>query len=136
MTVLHENVVFLKITLIFIFFKVNNTGNYYFVNELITIFLMNTNRTIQEDFDNLYGKRHYIPLQQQPPTDVEEWTVRFGFPEHEKHGDDLLLSQGDFLQEFEQMFQKFFRGFPFDFNHSIQGFWNFFCSFVYWLNVK
>lgn len=91
---------------------------------------MNPNRNIQEDFDNLYGERHH-PLQQQPPTDVEEWTVRFGFPEHEKHSDDFLLSQGDFLQEFEQMFQNFFRGFPFDFNHSIQGFWHYFCSFVY-----
>ena len=90
---------------------------------------MNPNRNIQEDFDNLYGERHH-PLQQQPPPDVEEWTVKFGSPEHKKHSDDFLLSQGDFLQEFEQMFQNFFRGFPFDFNHSIQGFWHYFCSFV------
>lgn len=45
----------------------------------------------------------------------EGWIV------HHWHEDDLEFSEGELFQEFEQTFQNFFEGFPFDVTPQIQG---------------
>ena len=65
-------------------------------------------RNIQEDFEERYGW-------QQPPMNHEGWNVQHG------HQDDLGCSEGEFFQEFEQIFQNFFQGFPFGVTPQIQG---------------
>ena len=42
-------------------------------------------------------------------------------PEQGDHDDYFQFGEGDFLQEFEQMFQNMFRGFSFNFNPPTQG---------------
>lgn len=69
---------------------------------------MHLSSNIQEDFEELYGW-------QRPPMRPEGWIV------HHWHEDDLEFSEGEFFQEFEQMFQNFFGGFPFDVTPQIQG---------------
>ncbi|XP_074605850.1 uncharacterized protein LOC141858890 isoform X2 [Acropora palmata] len=63
---------------------------------------------IQKDFEELYGW-------QDPPMNPEGWIV------HHWHEDDLEFSEGELFQEFEQTFQNFFEGFPFDVTPQIQG---------------
>lgn len=63
---------------------------------------------IQKDFEELYGW-------QDPPMNPEGWIVRHW------QGDDLEFSEGELFQEFEQTFQNFFEGFPFDVTPQIQG---------------
>lgn len=69
---------------------------------------MHLSSNIQEDFEELYGWQH-------PPMRPEGWIV------HHWHEDDLEFSEGEFFQEFEQTFQNFFGGFPFDVTPQIQG---------------
>lgn len=76
-------------------------------------------RSIQEDFEKLYGVRPDLHWRQQPPTNVEEWQVLYGHPEHDQHMDEFR--EGDFLQEFEQMFKNIFKGFSLDFTPPLQG---------------
>ena len=45
----------------------------------------------------------------------EGWIVRHW------QGDDLEFSEGELFQDFEQTFQNFFEGFPFDVTPQIQG---------------
>ncbi|XP_029211562.2 uncharacterized protein LOC114975547 [Acropora millepora] len=63
---------------------------------------------IQKDFEELYGG-------QEPLMNPEGWIV------HHWHEDDLEFSEGELFQEFEQTFQNFFEGFPFDVTPQIQG---------------
>lgn len=63
---------------------------------------------IQKDFEELYGW-------QEPPMNPEGWIV------HHWLEDDLEFSEGELFQEFEQTFQNFFEGFPFDVTPQIQG---------------
>ena len=63
---------------------------------------------IQKDFEEFYGW-------QDPPMNPEGWIVRHW------QGDDLEFSEGELFQDFEQTFQNFFEGFPFDVTPQIQG---------------
>ena len=80
-------------------------------------------RDIQEDFENLYGRRGPVLHQQlEPPEYHEEWRIYDGLnPEHGDHEYFFQSTEGDFIQEFEQMFQNIFGGFLADFNPPTQG---------------
>lgn len=79
-------------------------------------------RDIQEDLENLYGRRQDLNWQTELPTSHEEWRFFNGQAlEQGDHEDYIQSREGDFLQEFEQMFHNIFRGFQFDFNPPAQG---------------
>lgn len=71
-------------------------------------FTLHLSSNIQKDFEELYGW-------QDPPMNPEGWIVRHW------QGDDLEFSEGELFQDFEQTFQNFFEGFPFDVTPQIQG---------------
>lgn len=77
---------------------------------------------IQEDFENLYGRRGPVLHQQlEPPEYHEAWRIYDGLnPEHGDHGYFFQSTEGDFIQEFEHMFQNIFGGFLADFNSPTQ----------------
>ena len=79
-------------------------------------------RDIQEDLENLYGRRQDLNWQTELPTSHEEWRFFNGQALEQGDQEDYFQSrEGDFLQEFEQMFHNIFRGFQFDFNPPAQG---------------
>ncbi len=80
-------------------------------------------RDIQEDLENLYGRRPDPHWHSEPPTSHEQWRIfaEGHPPEQGDHEEYFQFGEGDFLQEFEQMFQSMFRGFSFDFNPPTQG---------------
>ncbi|XP_020608069.1 uncharacterized protein LOC110046716 isoform X2 [Orbicella faveolata] len=79
-------------------------------------------RDIQEDLENLYGRRQDLNYwQPELPAIREEWRLFNDQPlELGDHEDYFHSREGDFLQEFEQMFHNIFRGFQFDFNPPAQ----------------
>ena len=77
-------------------------------------------RNIQEDFESLYEGGSDLHWQQQPPTSGEEWSI--SIPHDGEHNLHVEIIEGDFLREFDQLFQSFFRGFPMDFTPPLQGF--------------
>ncbi|KAL9987167.1 hypothetical protein ACROYT_G001425 [Oculina patagonica] len=83
----------------------------------------NLPRDIQEDLENLYGRRPDPHWHSEPPTSHEQWRIfaEGHPPEQGDHEEYFQFGEGDFLQEFEQMFQSMFRGFSFDFNPPTQG---------------
>lgn len=84
-------------------------------------------RNIQEDFEKLYGRTPDNDLNwQQPPANREEGNILYEHPGHGEYQSGVEFSEGEFFHEFEQMFQSFFRGFPYDVTPSVQGFCVFF----------
>lgn len=79
-------------------------------------------RDIQEDLENLYGRRQDLNYwQPELPTSCDDWRSRNGQTlEQGAHEDYFQSREGDFLQEFEQMFHDVFRGFQSDFNPPAQ----------------
>lgn len=71
---------------------------------------------MQKDFEELYGW-------QEPPMNPEGWIV------HHWLEDDLEFREGELFQEFEQTFQNFFEGFPFDVTPQIQGLSKTYCFY-------
>lgn len=57
------------------------------------------------------------------PPSHEQWrmSTEGQHPEQGGHEDIFQFEEGDFLREFEQMFQNMFRGFQFGFNPPTQG---------------
>ena len=80
-------------------------------------------RDIQEDLENLYGRRQDLNYRQpELPTSHDKWRLFNGQTlEQGDHEDYFQSREGDFLQEFEQMFHNVLRGFQFDFNPPAQG---------------
>lgn len=80
-------------------------------------------RDIQEDLENLYGRRQDLNYwQPELPTSCDKWRLFNGQTlEQGDHEDYFQSREGDFLQEFEQMFHNVFRGCQFDFNPPAQG---------------
>lgn len=78
-------------------------------------------REIQQDFDNLYGRGSVLHLEVEPPDYHEEWRIYGGHnPEQGDLEHFFHSSEGDFLQEFDQMFQNIFERFLGDFNPPSQ----------------
>ncbi|RMX45110.1 hypothetical protein pdam_00014034 [Pocillopora damicornis] len=78
-------------------------------------------REIQQDFDNLYGRGSVLHLEVEPPDYHEEWRIYGGHnPEQGDLEHFFHSSEGDFQQEFDQMFQNIFERFLGDFNPPSQ----------------
>ena len=79
-------------------------------------------RDVQEDLENLYGRRQDLNYwQPELPTRHDKWRLFNGQTQEQGDLKDYFQPrEGDFLQEFEQMFHNVFRGFQFDFNPPAQ----------------
>lgn len=74
-------------------------------------------RDIQQDFDNLYGRKTVPHWEVEHPDYHEEWIIYDGHnPEQGGLEHFFHSSQSDFLQEFDQMFQNIFGRFLGDLN--------------------